>query len=152
MNSGDILAWTHRGWFKSWYDFKVMLVRLFQMSAYCHVGLFIKDDLGKGWVVEAVTSGVRKVPLTELPCYHLTGNGLTDAQRTLAYDLLSNPNMQYSQWEAILAFFGLNSTRNDQIECAELVTMVLGLPCKATPSAVVEYALSKGATLTEITT
>lgn len=38
IRTGDLLAWSHRG-IKSFYDFKVWLVRLFTQSEYTHVGV-----------------------------------------------------------------------------------------------------------------
>lgn len=31
IKSGDILAWSHRGW-KSWYDIKIQFVRMAQLN------------------------------------------------------------------------------------------------------------------------
>lgn len=147
IKSGDILAWTHRKW-TSWYDIKVMMVRLFQLSEYCHVGLALVED-GRVWVLEAVTPYVRKVPLSdELPCYVITGNGLTEEQKLKAISLVGKA--EYSQWEAIKAFFGKNTLNDDRIECAEYVCQILDLPCKAIPTTVVDYKLSQGALLTKV--
>ena len=45
IKDGDVLAWTHRATpLKSWYDFKVWAVRLFQASEYTHVGIALRSD------------------------------------------------------------------------------------------------------------
>jgi hypothetical protein len=38
VKSGDLLAWSHRGW-RSWYDIQIQLVRFFTQSEYSHVGI-----------------------------------------------------------------------------------------------------------------
>ena len=147
IKSGDVLGWTHRKW-NSWYDLKVMFVRLAQMSEYSHVGIALVED-GRVWVLEAVTPLVRKVPLSDdLPCYVVTGNGLTPEQRLKALSMVGKA--KYSQWEAVKAFFGKNTLEDDRIECAEFVVEVLGLSCKAIPSEVIDFKLSQGALLTKV--
>ena len=147
IKSGDILAWTHKSW-KSWYDIKIMIVRLMQLSEYCHVGIAVVGQ-DRVWIVESVTPLVRIVPLSgELPCYVITGNGLTDKQRLKAISMIGKA--EYSQWEAIKAFFKGNTLNDDRLQCAEFVAEILDLPCKATPSSIVDYKLSQGASLIKV--
>ncbi len=148
--SGDVLGWTHRPW-GSWYDIKCQIVRLAQRSEYSHVGVAIVLG-GRVWVLEAVTPHVRLVPLSNLlPCYHVTGNGLTDEQLELGLSWVGKEDITYSQLEAVRGFFGENNPNDGKIECAELVTTLLGLKCRATPSAVIDYKLFTGSTLREVT-
>lgn len=146
IKTGDVLAFTHKSW-KSWYDIKVQLVRFFTQSEYSHVGLvWCAND--RVFVMESVTGGVRIIPLSKcLPCYHLNMPELTQEQVELAFSVMGEP---YSQWEAIQAFFGRENRKDSKWECAEFVSVVANLMCKATPTAVVDYCLSSGATLTKI--
>jgi hypothetical protein len=148
LQSGDILAWTHR--FKwTWYDFKCYMVRLFTVSEYSHVGVCIVQD-GRVWVLEAVTPTVRLVPLSdEVPCFVLKGKGLTEEQKFRGMALVGKA--KYSQWEAILAYFGKNDLNNDRWECAELVDYVLDLNLEATPASLVDELLQQGYPMYTIT-
>jgi hypothetical protein len=148
LQSGDILAWTHR--FKwTWYDFKCYMVRLFTVSEYSHVGVCIVQD-GRVWVLEAVTPTVRLVPLSdEVPCFVLKGKGLTEEQKLRGMALVGKA--KYSQWEAILAYFGKNDLNNDRWECAELVDYVLDLNLEATPASLVDELLQQGYPMYTIT-
>jgi hypothetical protein len=150
IRSGDVLAWTHRPW-DSWYDFKVQMVRLFQRSEYSHVGVAVVMG-GRVWVLEAVAPHVRFVPLSnELPCFHVTGLQLSDAQLEKGLALVGKETIGYSQIEAVRAF--LDETRHftgKDIECGELVNYVLGFTCRATPAAIINYLLQNSSTLMEI--
>ena len=149
IKSGDVLAWTHRSW-RTWYDIKVQLIRLFTLSEYSHVGIAVVMG-GRVWVLEAVTPKVRLVPLSNLlPCYHVTGKGMSPEQVEVGLAWIGREDVEYSQLEAAKTLFGLNARDNDQIQCAELVNIVLGNPCKDTPSAVVDYFLGRGSVLTEV--
>lgn len=146
IRSGDVIAYTHKG-VRSLYDLKVFLVRLFTQSEYVHVAI--------AWVVgervfllEAVATGVRIYPLSkDLPFFHLTGRGLTDAQLA---DALQHVGDEYSFIECAKAYMGANNPLDDQWECAEYVASVLGLECKATPAGVVEHMLARGSAMIEI--
>ena len=146
IKTGDILAFTHKSW-KSWYDVKVQLVRFFTQSEYSHVGIAWRAN-DRVFIMEAVTGGVRIVPLNKfLPCYHLSMPLLTQEQIEKAFSVMGET---YSQWEAVRAFFGNIDPHNSLWECAEFVTVVANLSCKATPTAVVDYCLSSGSQLTKI--
>jgi hypothetical protein len=150
IKSGDVLAWSFRGgWFDSWHSFKINAVRLFQRSEYSHVGI-AWVIAGRVFVLESVVPLVRSVPLSGLlPAYVISGRGLGRDQLELALSMVGKA--EYSQWEAIKAFFGYNSLENDRIQCAEYVIKVLDLNCQATPSEVVRYMIHHGARLTEVT-
>ena len=148
LESGDILAWTHR-WKWTWYDFKCYMVRVFTVSEYSHVGLCVVQD-GRVWVLEAVTPTVRLIPLRdETPCYVLKGRGLTEEQRLRGMALVGRA--KYSQWEAIKAYFGKNDIHNDKWECAEFVDHILDLDIEATPAAMVSVLLDRGYPMQTIT-
>lgn len=146
IKTGDILAWTHRtGWFKSWYDFKINLVRLGTRSEYSHVAVAVLLA-GRVFVLESVTGGIRLMPLSKcLPCYHV-GYKPMDLDRAMS--VCGEP---YSQLEAVLGQFNRTNDKNGVWQCSEFVRWVHELPCPATPSAVVEYALAQGGALVEIT-
>jgi hypothetical protein len=146
IKSGDILAWTHKG-IRSFRDFRIWLVRLFTQSEYVHVG--VAWCVGERvFILEAVSTGVRIYPLSlDLPCYHLTGNDLTDEQLNKALAYAGQP---YSYLECMNAYFGNNNPNDNKWECAEYVVSILGLSCTATPSAVVQHMLSNGSLMTEI--
>jgi hypothetical protein len=147
IKSGDLLAWNHKGKGR-WNRFLIWLGRLGQLSGWTHVGV--------AWVVgervlilDAVSKGVRDYPLSmDLPCYLISRNEpLTDAQLAFA---LSKKGQKYSYWECFLAWLGRNDKTNEFWECAEFVCAVLGLDCQAVPSAVVDHAMQRGATMTFI--
>lgn len=152
IKSGDILAWTHRG-FGSWYAIKIQAVRFFTRSEYSHVGVAWVVG-GRVLVIEAVTPLARIFPLSKLgDFYRLTPeiNWTTEVE-TFA---LSHVGQKYSQWQAVKAFFGLTSEADGLAQCAELVRGILrasGDPADvdATPSEVVNYLLENGKTLTLI--
>jgi len=149
IQSGAVIAWSHRK-IRSLYDFKVMLVRLFTMSEYCHVGIVLVMG-GRVWVLEAVTPRVRLVPLSNLlPCYHLTGLGMTDEQVEAGLALVGKDGVEYSRGDAVKAYFGYNNRADGDISCAEFVNTILDLPCLDTPSATVDFMLQNSSTLTEI--
>lgn len=141
IKSGDLISFTHRGWFTSFYSFKVMLVRLFQLSEYCHVGTAIVMG-GRVWVLEAVTPGVRLVPLSNLlPCYHVAAEEFTQEQIELGLSFVGDEKMRYSIWECVKGFLGRNDYTDNNIQCAELVNLLHGYTCLARPEAVVQYCL-----------
>jgi hypothetical protein len=146
IKSGDVLAWSHLGW-GSWYAIQIQLVRIFTRSEYSHVG--IAWCVGERvFVLEAVTAGVRIFPLSKsLPFFLLPWRRLTDDQLVFALDKIAQ---RYSKIEAIKAFFGVNDKTDLEWQCAEYVASVLGLPCEATPSAVVGYLLENDSSVSEV--
>lgn len=146
IKSGDLLAWSHHG-FRSWYDWKIQLVRMVTRSEYSHVGIAWVIS-GRVFVIESVTPFVRIVPLSNLlPCYwvHLPVQWDVEAEE---YALSLVGNAHYSMWEAVRAFFGLEDNP-DAWECAELVKAVyarcgLALDGRATPSDVMLAAQKMG--------
>jgi len=146
IRTGDVLAWTRRG-IRSWYDFKVWLVRLFTQSEYTHVGV-AWSVAGRVFILEAVGSGVRIFPLSlETPFFHLPWRDLSDEQLEFA---LSKAGQQYSYAECVAAYFDKNDATDKRWQCAEYVRAIHKLECRATPSDVVNYLLSSGAVLREI--
>lgn len=125
IKSGDVIGFTHsRSMWRSWYDFKVGIVRMATKSRYSHVGV--------AWVVadrvlllEAVTSGVRIYPLSLAGSFDWVARSVwSEAHLTRALDHIGE---KYSYVEAMKApFFPINST-NALWQCAEFVSYVLEL-------------------------
>ena len=141
-----MLAWSHREW-KSWYDIKVQLVRFFTQSEYAHVA--IAWVIGERvFVLEAVMPLVRIFPLSKLGDFYWLPMGCAWSPKTeeLALSAIGD---QYSQWDAIKAFFS-SPAADHTWECAEYVMQVLKnedieLGTSAVPSDVVRAALMRGA-------
>jgi len=148
IRSGDLLAWSHRGW-GSWYDLKVQAVRVWTRSEYCHVGIAwrVADRL---FALEAVLTGVRIFPLSRMrPFYHLPLPARwTPEVEAWALEQVGEP---YSQWQAMLAGVGLLKPGADSIwQCAEYAQAVLraagiDLVGDPTPSNIVNEAKRAGA-------
>lgn len=154
IRSGDLLAWSHREpWYRSWYDFKIAIVRAFTQSEYSHVGTaWVIGE--RVFVIEAVVPLVRIFPLSKLtPFYHLPMNAQW-RQETLEY-ALSKVGEPYSQLQAVESFFHL--PKEDGLwECAELTRLIakkdgINLGESAVPSGIVLNALRLGSTLNLIT-
>jgi hypothetical protein len=127
IKSGDALAWTHRGW-GSWHDIKIQLVRMFTRSEFAHVAVAWVVG-GRVFALEAVQPCVRIYPLSQLgDFYHLPTQSTSFIKATWTDDVetfaLSKVGQLYSQWQAVLAFFGL-SKADRKWECAEYAKAVL---------------------------
>lgn len=138
IKSGDVLAWTHRGW-KSFHDLQVQIVRIFTRSEYSHVGISwcVGDRV---LVLEAVSSGVRLMPLSmSLPCYWIPLGVWSEGIEKRALSQLGKP---YSRWQAVLGGLGRLRIGADEFwQCAEYVAATLGLKSLARPDSVVDTAL-----------
>jgi len=144
IRSGDVLAWTHRGW-ASWYDLQVQAVRLFTRSEYSHVAIAWAEG-GRVWVIESVTPKIRIVPLSNLigkdGVYWLPTRKPSNAAE-VEFSLSRVGTGEYSKWQAMLAFIKkLRLGRDNFWECAEFVIAArrfsgVNLGPVATPSAVV---------------
>lgn len=155
IKSGDVLAWSHRGW-NSWYDIQIQMVRMFTRSEYSHVGVAWVVG-GRVFVLESVEPMIRAFPLSmELPCYHLAVNEQIRPYWDWEVEefALSKIGGRYSKIQAMLAGVGLLKNANDSWwECAEYTVAVLSqrgiLPpnTQATPSNVVQKLLEKGCSL-----
>lgn len=148
IKTGDILAWTHRGgWFRSWYDFKINLVRLFTRSEYSHVGIAVVWA-GRVMVLESVTGGIRLFPLSKLtPCYWIKYRSkLFDLDRAMS--VFGQP---YSEIEAVKGKFGRTDDTNGKWQCAKFVRWANSLGCaKDNPSSVVNHVLERGGVMQAI--
>ncbi len=149
IQSGDLLAWSHRKW-GSWYDFQVQMVRLFTQSEYCHVGTAWSIG-GRVFVLEAVGAGVRLFPLSHLvPFYHLPTSNQWPWNIKAEKFALAQLGKSYSKWQAVAAFLGvLKDGSDDKWECAEYAKAILGkcgleLTCNSTPTAIVQAVMEKG--------
>lgn len=149
IQSGDLLSWSHRAspW-RSWYDFKIFMVRVFTRSEYSHVGVAWVFG-GRVFVIESVTPVVRIVPLSNLlPVYHTP---VTDGWSVAAehYALRSIGEARYSKIDALLAFFDANNKFDDRLSCAEFVNRIYAKACGSlshtdTPSEVTRAAQQRG--------
>lgn len=143
--SGDLLAWSHRGW-RSFYDFEVQMVRMFTRSEYCHVGIAWRCA-ERVFVLEAVQTGVRIFPLSRLAPFYWVPLKVEWTAETEDY-ALSKVGERYSKVQAVLAFLGLLPPEPDnQWQCVEYVSTVLSqvkqtwvLGVDFTPSKIVRAA------------
>ena len=125
IKSGDVLAWSHRGW-KTWYDIKLQVVRMWTRSEYCHVGIAWVVG-SRVFVLEAVSTGVQIVPLSGLlPCYWISLKAFPFTEEVLT-DALWHVKSPYSYWQALLAGLHLKERIMDtKWQCAEYVQYILG--------------------------
>lgn len=147
IHSGDLLAWSHRGW-GSWYDVKAQAVRIFRRSEYCHVGAAWAFG-GRVLVLEAVRKGVRIFPLSLLlPFYWLPAK--MEWAKELEAWAMSQVGKDYSEWQAVLAGIGKLDVGKDEIwQCAEFYWILaqrsgIELPPGATPDEVVLSMKARG--------
>ncbi len=153
IQSGDIVALSHYKW-ASLYDLKVQAVRLFTQSEYSHVGVALVFG-GRVWMVESVTPVVRIVPLSNYvkDGFYLIQNDTPMTQVEQEFLLSKVGISEYSQWQAIKAYFHqLNIGEDNIFECAEYVICArkisgMNLGDVATPSAVVKEAGILGCTI-----
>ena len=141
IKSGDLLAWSHRGW-RTWHDIKIQIERMATQSEYSHVGLAWVVG-GRVFVIEAVQPKVRIYPLSKLGSFYLTPLGAPWLPTT-EEAALDHVGVEYSQLDAIHAFFAPLDA-DCVTECAALVLNVLKrdeifLGSRATPDAVVREA------------
>lgn len=154
IRSGDLLTWSHREpWYRSWYDFKISLVRAFTKSEYSHVGTaWVIGE--RVFVIEAVTPLVRIFPLSKLTPFYLLPLNAPWSPAALEF-ALSKVGEPYSQLQAMQAFFKL--PKEDSFwECAELTRLIakqdgINLGESAVPADVVMNAMRSGSTMTLIT-
>ena len=144
IRSGDVLAWSHRGW-KSWYDIKLQLVRMWTRSEFCHVGVaWVVVD--RVFVLEAVASGVRLMPLSQLLPAAWISRGIWNAEcEKRALEALGSP---YSYWDAIAGSIGkLDIGEDNRWQCSEYVSYVLSLFWTTPAEMVTELQLGEGRVL-----
>jgi len=149
IKSGDLLAFSH-GSFKSWSEFKVLIVRMATLSTYSHVGIAWVVG-GRVFVLEAVKPLVRIFPLSlEGDFYHLP-LGAEWRPETEEF-ALSRVGVKYSELAAIQAYFKpLDSGSVNQ--CSAYTREVLlkdgiDLGALSRPDTVVAAAQQRGATMT----
>lgn len=150
IKSGDILAWSHRGW-RTFHDIKIQMVRFFTQSKYSHVGTaWVIGD--RVFVLEAVQPLVRSFPLSKLlvdGCDWIPLNApWRDATLTFAVWCVGDP---YSQLQALQSFNGQPPV-DKKWQCAELCRSIaeldgIDLGPRAVPSSVVDYAIIAGGSL-----
>ena len=153
IKSGDVLAWTHKGW-NSFYNFQVQMVRTFTQSEYSHVG--VAYVLGtRLLLIEAVVPRVQLFPLSLCESfYHISmDKPFTQEAEDFALNQIGEP---YSKWMAIKAFFG-GVTKGDSgiWMCSKLCNEILRVNGfdygeNFTPSTLVQAALEDGKKLTYV--
>lgn len=138
IKSGDVLAWSHTK-LRSWYDFKIWMVRLFTQSEYVHVGTaWVIGE--RVFVIEAVMPLVRIYPLSKLGDFYHLPLGVRWSPETEAL-ALSYIGHRYSQVQAVRAPFG-KPPKDNLWQCAELTATIsksddVNLGELYTPSAIV---------------
>ena len=153
--SGDLLAWTHKGW-NSWYNFQIQMVRAFTQSEYSHVGIAWATGR-RVFVLEAVVPFVRIYPLSMCENFYYIGmhKELSEEAEEFA---LSQIGELYSKIMCFKAFFGM-ITKGDsgRWQCAKYANEVLranGIDYgnNFTPTSLVQAALEDGKDLMYLTT
>jgi hypothetical protein len=147
IKSGDLLAWSHRGW-RSWYDIKISLVRMFTASEHAHIGVAWVVG-GRVLVLEAVTPKVRIYPLSNMSSFCWIP-GFISWSDEIENTALSYVGHEYSQWEALNAFFK-RSPHPSKMQCAKYAAILSRItPNNITPSQLVQAALEQGGELTYV--
>lgn len=142
IKSGDILAWSHRGW-KSFHDIKLQFVRFFTQSEYSHVGTAWVIG-SRVFVIESVMPIVRIYPLSKLESFYWVQMNAPWYKMTEAR-ALEKVGYPYSQIEAVKGFLGLKMDTTT-FQCAELTADIaemdgINLGDHYTPSAIMNRAL-----------
>lgn len=145
--SGDLLAWTHKGW-NSWYNFQIQMVRAFTQSEYAHVGI-AWVAAGRVFVLEAVVPFVRIYPLSMCENFYYLGmhKELSPEAEEFA---LSQIGELYSKRMCFKAFFGMvKGGDSGKWQCAKYANEVLkanGIDYgnAFTPNTLVQAALNDG--------
>ena len=130
IKAGDVIATSHRApWYRSWYDFKIAVVRAATKSTYSHVGI-IANCGGRLMVLEAVEPFVRIYPLSNIAnevgeFYHIPTPAKIDFEGCGALDFaLSKVGQPYSQIDAVRSVF-TRLKSDSRWECAEYVQSCL---------------------------
>lgn len=148
IKSGDLLAFSHGSW-KSWREFKTMMVRVFTRSTYSHVGV-AWVTANRVFVLEAVKPCTRIFPLSLSGNFYLLPLKAPWTPETEEF-ALRNIGVPYSEMKAILAFLQ-PLAKGDMSECAAYVREVLkvdgiDLGKLSRPDAVVSTAQELGSEL-----
>ena len=160
IKSGDTLAWTHRSW-KSWYDIKVQLVRIFTQSEYCHTGTAWVYG-GRVFVIEAVIPTIRIIPLSNVlgdECYWIPNHPHESDRWSNAEEFAMGliGAGEYSQLEAIASLVSETPENTGKWFCSKLSRSILSRmgvlvsEKSATPSNIVDDLLDTEHTLYKIT-
>ncbi len=148
IKSGDLLAWSHRGW-RTWHDIKIQLMRMFTQSEYSHVGT-AWVVAGRVLVIEAVEPKLRLYPLSRLGSFfHIPLKA--EWSKATEEKALEHIGKDYKQLQAIRAYFEPLGKDNVS-ECAALAINIaaadnIDLGDRATPDAVVRQAQLYGHSL-----
>ena len=145
IKSGDLLAWSYDE-LSGWYRFVNKTIQLMTLSSYSHVGIAIVDG-GDTYVLEATRPYIKLSKAQEKGHFYVVSMNLenTEELMDIAKEYLGKP---YSLMDCVRAFFGYQTAKDDQYQCAELCAEVyerLGeefFPEKNTPQGLVKAALS----------
>lgn len=155
INSGDIIALTHKGWLPFWYSIQVQGVMFATKSPFSHVAVVWVVG-SRVFIIESVIPYVRIFPLSWVgDFFHLPLNiGLNDEALDFALTMVGK-KVKYSKLDGIKALCGVNTTLNHATQCAELVKMVqilngLTLPNRPVPGDVVLDVMSLGVPLINV--
>ena len=145
IRSGDLLAFSH-GSFKSWREFKTLMVRVFTRSTYSHVGLAWVIG-GRVFVLEAVKPKTRIFPLSLSGDFYLIPTNARWSQKTEQF-ALDHIGVEYSELTATYAYFAPLDPK-DLSECAAyarqvLITDGIRLGILARPDSLVKAAQERG--------
>lgn len=135
IQSGDVIFQSHKP-LRSWYDFKILLVRMFTRSEWSHAALAWAVG-GRLFILEAVSAGVRIFPLSRAGDFTwVSRGGFTQDMEEYALARVGQP---YSQWQAIRSLFG-EDDMDDRWYCSEYVCAVLGIgPADKTPAGLMRH-------------
>lgn len=130
IKAGDVIATSRRApWYRSWYDFKISVVRAATKSTYSHIGI-VADWGGRLMVLEAVEPYVRIYPLSNIAqeageFYHIPIPSKIDFEGCGALDFaLTKVGQPYSQIDAVRSVF-TRLKSDSRWECAEYVQSCL---------------------------
>ena len=148
IRSGDLLAFSH-GSFRSWAEFKTLMVRVFTASTYSHVGVAWRVA-GRVFILEAVKPKVRIYPLSLSGDFFLipTRANWSSESENFAMDHIG---VNYSELRAMRAYFG-KLPDGEVDECAAYAREVLkragvDLGLLSKPDTVVAMAQLSGETI-----
>lgn len=146
IKSGDLLAWSSQGDWRSRHGLETHLTRIGTESEWTHVGIAWVEH-GRVWVIELTTLGCAPRLLSdELPCAWLPApRRLSD--RALTYAFSRFGRLRYSRWQAVLGWLKRLTIGDDLAgQCSELVIEILRVDAMAptdvaTPAALIDGAL-----------
>ena len=138
IKSGDVISYKHRiSPLKSFYDFKIWLIRIFNTTDVTHVGVaWVVAD--RVFILEAVSSGVRNYPLSLAGQFRWTPRGIWSMEKEIK--AMSKMGQPYSYIEVGKTLFKRLNMSSGVWHCAKYLCDVLSLDIQPmTPESVVDY-------------